>query len=40
MRIAVQNERGVSIEGPTSIPIRIEAPCEFNHANKFCFKFF
>ena len=40
MRIAVQNERGVSIEGPTSIPIRIEAPCEFYHANKFCFKFF
>ena len=29
MRIAVQNEKGEVIEGPTSIPIRIEAPCEF-----------
>ena len=29
MRIAVQNESGEVIEGPTSIPIKIEAPCEF-----------
>ena len=29
MRIAVHNESGLVIEGPTSIPIRIEAPCEY-----------
>ena len=29
MRIAVHNERGEVIEGPTNIPIRIEAPCEY-----------
>ena len=29
MRITVHNERGEVIEGPTSIPIRIEAPCEY-----------
>ena len=40
MRIAVQNESGLVIEGPTSIPIRIDTPCEFYHANKFCFKYF
>ena len=36
MRIAVQNESGEVIEGPTSIPIRIEAPCEFYFSNKLC----
>ena len=29
VRIAVLNESGLVIEGPTSIPIRIEAPCEY-----------
>ena len=29
MRIAVQNENGEVIEGPTSIPIRIEATYEY-----------
>ena len=29
MRIAVQNESGLVIEGPTSIPLRIDSPCEF-----------
>ena len=29
MRIAVHNERGLVMEGPTSIPIRIEASCEY-----------
>ena len=29
MRIAVHNESGLVIEGPTSIPIRIEAPREY-----------
>ena len=38
MRIAVQNERGENIEGPTSIPIRIEATCEFYLINMFCTK--
>ena len=36
MRIAVQNENGEVIEGPTSIPIRIEATCEFYLSNKLC----
>ena len=36
MRIAVHNERGEVIEGPTSIPIRIEAPCEFYLIKMFC----
>ena len=40
MRIAVYNESGLVIEGPTSIPIRIEAPCEFYTAIKFGFKYF
>ena len=29
MRIAVLNESGLVIEGHTSIPISIEAPCEY-----------
>ena len=29
MRIAVQNESGLVIEGPTSIPIKIETPREY-----------
>ena len=29
MIIAIHNESGLIIEGPTSIPIRIEAPCEY-----------
>ena len=36
MRIAVHNKSGGVIEGPTSIPIRIEAPCEFYLSNKLC----
>ena len=36
MRIAVQNESGEVIEGPTNIPIRIEAPCEFYLLKIFC----
>ena len=36
MRIAVHNENGEVIEGPTSIPIRIEAPCEFYLSTKLC----
>ena len=29
MRIAVHKSSGLVIEGPTSIPIKIEAPCEY-----------
>ena len=36
MRIAVRKESGEVIEGPTSIPIRIETPCEYYLSNKFC----
>ena len=36
MRIAVHNESGEIIEGPTSTPIRIEAPSEFYPINMLC----
>ena len=32
MRIAVQNERGEIIEGPTSIPIRISSHCKLHQS--------
>ena len=40
MRITVQNESGEVIKGPTSIPIRIEAPCEFYLINMFVLNLF
>ena len=32
MRIALQNERGEIIEGPTSIPIRISSHCKLHQS--------
>ena len=40
MRIAVHNESGEVIEGPTSIPIRIEATCEYYHIYIFVLNLF
>ena len=40
MRIAVHNERGEVIEGPTSIPIRLEVPCKSFSSTNFYFKIF
>ena len=37
MRIAVHNERGEVIEGPTSIPIRLEVPCKSFSSTNFYF---